>query len=386
MRIPAAGTSVTLTAAADPTYGLPSPAGSGFDGWYGHDTAMRQVFQAGFLYKLNAWALLITSTDFRWSGACGGDLAFVNSGGDSGGYRLSCFIPSQDVLFGGTKVFTVTVDPSDGGVFIVGHTIFNATYALPAGLTAGNVTFGSGATAISLPIAPVRGSYVDPQYPANTGQSWVAKVSAAGVPLWAKLIGPSKPDANGQAAPVVSAGLAGFVYTGFAAPAPAAGRRLLDQAADDAVPVVAYFGELPPSGGAAMSASLRLGGFNVSTFTPAAQQAFAGGIAVTLNCSTAAVAITGVVDAAASRRRLLATGTAVVVQFTVQTTSTAAAAALSTRLSAAVADGTLSTTLQASLPQLTAIAVVSAPPSSAAAALNKCGALLAASLLALLVL
>ena len=96
--------------------------------------------------------------------------------------------------------------------------------------------------------------------------------------------------------------------------------------------------------------------------------------------------ITGVVDAA-SRRRLLATGAAVVVQFTVQTTSTAAAAAaLSTRLSAAVADGTLSTTLQASLPQLTAIAVVSAPPSSGAAALNKCGALLAPSLLALLVL
>ena len=362
VRVPAANTAITLTATADPTYGTPSPTDGSFSGSYSEDNVMRQVFQAGFVYKVGAWALLITSTDFRWSGSCAGDLAFLNS---QDGYQMSCFLPSQDVIFGGSKVFTVTLDPSDGGVIIVGHTIFNATYALPAGLTAGSVTFGAGASAITLPIAPVLGSYQDSMYPVNTGQSWVAKISQDGRPVWAKTIGPSKPDANGQAAPVVAASPAGFVYTGFAT-APAAGRRLLE-AAGIGAPVVAYFGDLPPTGGVLMAASQQLTGYNSSTFTASAQMSFVSGVAGVLNVTAAAVTITSVTDAAV-RRSLLAAGNAVVVAFSVQASSASAASALATTLKSAAANGSLLTALQAVLPSLTAVTVASAGAQGASSA------------------
>lgn len=382
VRIPAANTNLTLVVPADSVYGTPA-LNATFPGTYGGDFAMRQVFQSGFLYKLNAWALLITSNDFRWSGACTGDLAKLV--GANSKFNTGCGQPNSGVLFGGTKVFSTAVDPSDGGVFIVGHTIFNPSFALPAGLTVGNVTFGTGSSAISLAIQPLRGSYVDSVYPVNTGQSWVAKVSSAGVPMWAQTIGPSKPDANGQAAPVVNAGLAGFLYTGFATAngtSGASGRRhLLDEgdydfisSAPGSAPVVAYFGILPSPGGGVLTASLRLGGYTAATFIPAAQMAFIAGVAGVLNCSAAAVSITSITDASARRHLTAGTG-AVVVTFTVQAPTAASASALAGSLQTVTSNGALTTALQAALPQFTGVSVVSATGAAAPGASSGAGAL-----------
>ena len=378
-------TSVSFTAEAVSPYGVPLPTDGVFD------TSLRQVFQHGFVAKFTQptvgqgmpavqWVLPIISNDFIWAPGCDQGLPALSAWiGDLDGAGAGCSSLLGASLVGGTRVFAVTADASDGSVIITGHTVFNASFALPASSTAGAVTFGLGAGAPSLQVPATAGTFSFPPWPRTTGITWVAKVSASGTALWAKVLGPPKPE--GVPAPDVQVGRSGsltFVGTGTVAAAnagAAAGRRLLDASADQSTMVVIYdSGDAAPAAVAYVQLNLTLSGLVVDDFTAAAQSAFTATVAAALRVAPTDVTISSFSSSApAARRRLhAAQANALVVTIAVAANSTAAATAMTANAGSALSGTAFVAALNAAFSgagvtqQVTGIKTVVASPNGAA--------------------
>lgn len=380
--------SLSFSAAAVSPYGAPLPSpGTQFD------TSLRQVFQYGYVAKLAlpaggkgtpavSWVLPIASNDFLWAPGCDAEQGLPALTAWMGSFGYGCSGLAGAAVVGGTRVFAVTVDASDGSVVVTGHTVFNASFALPAGSTYGTVTFGTTAGAPSLVVPPTSTSFSFAPWPRTTGISWVVKLSASGTPLWVKTLGPPKPE--GVQSPIVAVGRGGsLTFSGYASPtaasanasASAGGRHLL-AAADDQTMLVAVYdtADATPAAVAFVQFNLTLAGFAADNFTEAAQGALKTTVATALSVAPSSVMVVGfTAPPAAARRRLQATtqANALVVSMAVSANNTAAAAALSGKVGTALTGSTFVTALNAALQsagvtqQVTGVQAVLAPNANA---------------------
>lgn len=120
-----------------------------------------------------------------------------------------------------------------------------------------------------------------------------------------------------------------------------------------------------------VSAAMTLAGITAAQFNAAAKTAFIAALAAQLSVATTTIAVTGVTDAPASGRHLLATGA--VVAFTVSTLSPSAATAVTTAVTAAGTSTTFRTALNTQLvaagaPATTGLTLSTAPTTAVSSA------------------